>query len=59
MSTNLYQRYFWLINTIYRSKQITLNEINQKWLESSLSNGTIIPERLSTTTETQLKRYSI
>jgi len=45
MSTNLYQRYFWLINTIYRSKQITLNEINQKWLESSLSNGTIIPRK--------------
>jgi hypothetical protein len=45
MSTNLYQRYFWLINTIYRSKQITLNEINQKWLTSSLSNGITIPRK--------------
>jgi len=45
MSSNLYNRYFWLINTIYRNKQITLNEINQKWLSSSLSNGIPIPRK--------------
>lgn len=45
MSTNLYQRYSWLINTIYRNRQITLNEINQKWLNSSLSNGIPIPRK--------------
>ncbi len=45
MSSNLYNRYFWLINTIYRNKQITLKEINQKWLSSSLSNGIPIPRK--------------
>jgi predicted DNA-binding transcriptional regulator YafY len=39
MSANLYQRLFWLINTIYSNRLITLSEINQKWLRSSLYNG--------------------
>ena len=45
MASNLYQRYFWLINVIYRNKRITLKDINDKWLNCSLSNGTTIPRK--------------
>lgn len=45
MSSNIQKRYFWLINIIYRYKQITLKEINQQWLSSSLSNGLPIPRK--------------
>lgn len=32
-STRLIRRYVWLIDTIRRARKITLEEINQKWLE--------------------------
>lgn len=35
----LFRQYIWLVNTIYRSRKITLEEINRKWMDSSLSNG--------------------
>jgi len=45
MASNLYQRYFWLINVIYRSRRITLKDINDKWLNCSFSNGVTIPRK--------------
>lgn len=45
MASNLYQRYFWLINVIYRYKRITLKDINDKWLSCSFSNGATIPRK--------------
>lgn len=45
MASNLYQRYFWLINVIYRSRRITLKDINDKWLNCSFSNGLTIPRK--------------
>ncbi len=45
MASNLYQRYFWLINVIYRNKRITLKDINDKWLNCSFSNGVTIPRK--------------
>jgi len=45
MASNLYQRYFWLINVIYRNKRITLKDINDKWLSCSFSNGATIPRK--------------
>lgn len=44
--SNLFNRYVWLVDLIYRSGHITLKEINSKWLDSSLNNsGEEIPKR--------------
>ena len=34
-----FKEYVWLVNTIYRAKAITLNEINQRWLQTEMSEG--------------------
>ena len=47
-STRLIRRYVWLIDTIRRARKITLDEINQKWLEERslrMKNEREIPER--------------
>ena len=45
MAKNLFTRYIWLINTIYRAGKISLEEINEKWLLSGMSEGETIPIR--------------
>ncbi|MFZ4726385.1 MAG: helix-turn-helix transcriptional regulator [Paludibacter sp.] len=45
MASNLFNRYIWLVDTIYRSGKITLDDINQKWVRNSMSEGTPIPNR--------------
>lgn len=45
MSSNLFNRYIWLVDTIYRAGRITLEDINRKWLQSSISDGNPIPKR--------------
>lgn len=35
----LFKKYIWLVNTIHNAKRITLNEINDKWLRSDISEG--------------------
>lgn len=47
-SVRLIRRYVWLIDTIRQAKQITLEEINQKWMEERcirMENEGAIPER--------------
>ena len=46
-SVKLIRRYVWLIETIRRAGKITLDEINNKWMQSSLQNGEEeeLPER--------------
>ncbi|MDR0333164.1 MAG: WYL domain-containing protein [Dysgonamonadaceae bacterium] len=44
MAKDLFKRYIWLIDTIYRSKKITLKEINNKWLRAD-SEHEPIPNR--------------
>ena len=46
MAKDLFNRYLWLVDTIYRAGTITLDEINRKWLQCEMSNG----EEVSTTT---------
>jgi hypothetical protein len=36
---NLLNKYVWLVETIYKAKRITFEEINKKWLENDLSEG--------------------
>ena len=35
----LFQEYIWLVNTIHRFGRLTLEEINQKWLDTDMSEG--------------------
>ena len=34
-----FKEYIWLVNTIYKAKRITLTEINERWLETDMSEG--------------------
>lgn len=44
--SNLFNRYVWLVDLIYRSGKISLDEINEHWLRSTLNlNGEEIPLR--------------
>ena len=38
----LFQQYIWLVNTIHRFGRLTLEEINQKWLDTEISEGVSI-----------------
>jgi hypothetical protein len=42
---NLFNRYIWLADVIYRAGEITFEEINAKWLRSEMSEGKEIPLR--------------
>ena len=35
----LFKEYIWLVNTIYRARHITLDEINRKWVQTDMSGG--------------------
>ena len=45
MSQNLLNKYVWLVDTIYRAKYITFEEINRRWLDDERSEGVEIPKR--------------
>ena len=43
MAKDLFNRYIWLVDTIYQAHGITFEEINKKWLRSSMSEGMELP----------------
>jgi len=45
MAQNILNKYIWLADTIYSAGEISLKEINSKWLQSSLSNGKPLTRR--------------
>ena len=45
MATNLFNRYIWLVDIIYRNGKITLEDINRKWVKHPMSDGILIPNR--------------
>jgi hypothetical protein len=45
MAKNLFDRYIWLVDTIYRAGKITFEEINEKWLRNEMSYGEELPLR--------------
>ena len=45
MAKNLLNKYVWLVETIYKAKKITFEEINEKWLDNDLSEGKPLPLR--------------
>lgn len=38
-SAVIFKEYIWLVNTIYKAKKITLEEINSKWVTTEMSGG--------------------
>lgn len=38
MVKDLFNKYIWLVDTIYRSRSITFEEINERWQRSSDGN---------------------
>ena len=45
MAKNLFNRYIWLVDTIYRNGKLSFKEINDKWLQTDFSEGKPIPLR--------------
>lgn len=45
MTKDLFDKYIWLVDTIYRAGKITFEKINERWLRSKLSDGKDIPLR--------------
>ena len=37
MAKNLLNKYVWLVDTIYKAKRITFDEINLRWLDNDMS----------------------
>ena len=36
---SLFQQYLWLVNIIHRNRRLTLDEINQHWMNTTMSGG--------------------
>lgn len=43
MAKDLFNRYIWLVDTIYQAHGITFEEINEKWIRGSMSGGMDLP----------------
>ena len=43
MAKDLFNRYIWLVDTIYRAGKITFEEINEKWQRNEMSGGEELP----------------
>lgn len=55
MSKNLLNKYVWLVETIYKAKSISLDEINKLWLEEDMSEGAEIPRKTFNTWKNQVE----
>ena len=45
MAKNLLNKYVWLVETIYKAKKISYEEINRRWLDNDMSEGKVLPLR--------------
>jgi len=55
MSKNLLNKYVWLVETIYKAKSISLEEINKLWHEEDMSEGAEIPRKTFNTWKNQVE----
>lgn len=55
MSKNLLNKYVWLVETIYKAKSISLEEINKLWHEEDMSEGAVIPRKTFNTWKNQVE----
>lgn len=45
MAKEIFSRYIWLVDLIYRSKKITFDDINKRWMRTDMSEGKPLPLR--------------
>ena len=45
MAKNLLNKYVWLVETIYKAKKISFEEINSRWLDNDMSENKPLPIR--------------
>ena len=45
MAKDLFNRYIWLVDTIYRAGKITFEEISERWQRNAMSGGEYLPQR--------------
>jgi len=45
MAKNLLNKYVWLVETIYKAKKISFQDINRRWLDNDMSEGMELPKR--------------
>jgi hypothetical protein len=45
MARDLYNKYLWLIDTIKRRGRITRGELNERWMQTSFSDGNVLCRR--------------
>lgn len=45
MAKNLLNKYVWLVETIYKAKRISFEDINRRWLDNDMSEGKPLPLR--------------
>lgn len=45
MAKDLFNRYIWLVDVIYRAGKITFEEINERWKRNAMSRGEDLPVR--------------
>ena len=43
MAKDLFNRYVWLVNTVFRAGKITFEEINERWVNNEMSWGEDLP----------------
>ena len=48
---NKFKEYIWLVNTIRQARRITFEEINEKWLNTDMSEGVELPRSTFLMTE--------
>ena len=39
MAKNTVNKYVWLVETIYKAKKISFEEINRRWMDNDMSEG--------------------
>lgn len=37
--SGIFKQYIWIVSTIYRSRSITLQELNERWIQTDMSGG--------------------
>lgn len=45
MAKNLLNKYVWLVETIYKAKKISFEDINRHWMDNDMSEGKELPKR--------------
>ena len=45
MAKNLLNKYVWLVETIYKAKKISYEEISRRWEDNDMSEGKELPKR--------------